>query len=297
MRSVLAQLDDAPTVQQKQPLAADRVACAARCRSADARHRSRRGCRPVAPKVAAPRVTPVELTPVQALKVLETQEVPDALHGSSLRPAPLPCSLRRSLSPFEELENQPDVPVMTPEDTQTLRDIKLDKAQQRAAVLRRADRLVGVADRRGRHAAHGHLRRVHAVQRRRQPQGRKWYGLRLGFFSDPNSATQVANYVRADYRSVAVVPVANKERDNAMGIAPVASVSPNDSGISPPQRAAEHLSTNREAMQGFELVNDDRPVPQKRDLDTPAVNPAAKSAQPRDPQAVRLPSAPGSTRY
>jgi len=48
-------------------------------------------------------------------------------------------------------------------------------------------------------------------------QGRKWYGLRLGFFSDPNSATQVAHYVRSDYQAVAVVPVAIKERDNARG--------------------------------------------------------------------------------
>src|SRR5690606_26695118 len=48
-------------------------------------------------------------------------------------------------------------------------------------------------------------------------QGRRWYGLRLGFFSDPNSASQVANYVRSDYRNVAVVPVAVKERDRARG--------------------------------------------------------------------------------
>ena len=48
-------------------------------------------------------------------------------------------------------------------------------------------------------------------------QGRRWYGLRLGFFSDPNSATQVAYYVRSDYPKVAVVPVATRERERANG--------------------------------------------------------------------------------
>jgi hypothetical protein len=86
----------------------------------------------------------------------------------------------------------------------------------------------------------------------------------------------VANYVRGDYRAVAVVPVANKEKDRAMG---VVTPSPLDSGINPPLRAAEHLSTNREAMDGFELVTDDRPAPQKRDLDMP------KQAA-RDPKAA-----------
>ena len=46
--------------------------------------------------------------------------------------------------------------------------------------------------------------------------GRKWYGLRLGFFSDALSAKQVAYYVRSDFASVAVVPVTAIERDNAM---------------------------------------------------------------------------------
>jgi hypothetical protein len=45
--------------------------------------------------------------------------------------------------------------------------------------------------------------------------GRRWYGLRLGFFSDANSAKQVAQYVRSEFSSVAVVPVSQKERDFA----------------------------------------------------------------------------------
>ena len=39
-------------------------------------------------------------------------------------------------------------------------------------------------------------------------EGRKWFGLRLGFFSDANSAkTGQQQYVRSEFASVAVVPV------------------------------------------------------------------------------------------
>jgi hypothetical protein len=46
-------------------------------------------------------------------------------------------------------------------------------------------------------------------------EGRKWYGLRLGFFSDAISAKQVAYYVRSEFNSVAVVPVSPQERERA----------------------------------------------------------------------------------
>ena len=46
-------------------------------------------------------------------------------------------------------------------------------------------------------------------------EGRRWYGLRLGFFSDAISAKQVAQYVRSEFNSVAVVPVSPQERGRA----------------------------------------------------------------------------------
>jgi hypothetical protein len=46
-------------------------------------------------------------------------------------------------------------------------------------------------------------------------EGRRWYGLRLGFFSDAMSAKQVAYYVRSEFTSVAVIPVSTQERDRA----------------------------------------------------------------------------------
>jgi hypothetical protein len=45
--------------------------------------------------------------------------------------------------------------------------------------------------------------------------GRKWYGLRLGFFSDAIAAKQVAHYVRSEFASVAVVPVSPQEKARA----------------------------------------------------------------------------------
>jgi len=47
-------------------------------------------------------------------------------------------------------------------------------------------------------------------------EGRTWYGLRLGFFSDASTAKQVARYVRSDFTSVAVVPVSEGERERAV---------------------------------------------------------------------------------
>ena len=46
-------------------------------------------------------------------------------------------------------------------------------------------------------------------------EGRRWYGLRLGFFNDAISAKQVAYYVRSEFNAVAVVPVSPQERGRA----------------------------------------------------------------------------------
>lgn len=48
-------------------------------------------------------------------------------------------------------------------------------------------------------------------------EGRKWHGLRLGFFNDPISAKQVASYVRSEFTAVAVVPVSAEERKRVSG--------------------------------------------------------------------------------
>jgi hypothetical protein len=52
--------------------------------------------------------------------------------------------------------------------------------------------------------------KLYAAEGRRT--GRTWFFLRLGFFSDANSAKQVAQYLRAEFASAAVVPISPQER-------------------------------------------------------------------------------------
>jgi hypothetical protein len=56
--------------------------------------------------------------------------------------------------------------------------------------------------------------------------GRRWYGLRLGFFKDPLSARQVALYARSDFSAAAVVPVSDRECDKASAVATAAQLAP-----------------------------------------------------------------------
>ena len=55
-----------------------------------------------------------------------------------------------------------------------------------------------------------HAYALYAAEGRRAD--RTWYFLRLGFFSDAVSAKQVAQYLRGDFASAAVVPVSPEER-------------------------------------------------------------------------------------
>jgi hypothetical protein len=195
-------------------------------------------------------------------------------------------------NPFEGLEKEPEVRVVTPEDTQTLTDIKVDRQNNAppcfAVQLVWSVSPIDVAALP--HLAIFDAYTLYNVEGNRQ--GRKWFGLRLGFFSDPNSATQVANYVRSDYKNVAVVPVAVKERDRAKG---GAAPAPQAAG---PQKTSD-AEFKREAMAGFELLADDRPQPAKRDLDdtvrikapaAAAVTPAAAAPVRAAPVRPALPA-------
>jgi hypothetical protein len=92
--------------------------------------------------------------------------------------------------------------------------------------------------------------------------GRKWYGLRLGFFSDAISAKQVAYYVRSEFVSVAVVPVSPHERTRATEQDAAAAL-------------AAPVPARSDQMDEFKLIDDDSPrVP------TAPVAPASPSAAP-----------------
>jgi hypothetical protein len=281
VRDVLAQLSEAPAAAPAATAAPPKAAAAARPAAAK-------------PAAAPPRANPVpapvapavkELTGADALSLLESPVARPALAAPvvpaapvAAAPAPLPKAmpaLPPLKNPFEGLANEPEVRVVTPEDTQTLTDIKVDKQNNAppcfAVQLIWAVSPIDVAALP--HLAIFDAYTLYNVEGNRQ--GRKWFGLRLGFFSDPNSATQVANYVRSDYKNVAVVPVAVKERDRAKG-----GAAPGPQG-GEPQKTTD-TEFKREAMAGFELLSDDRPAPAKRDLDdTVRIKaPVAAAAQP-----------------
>jgi hypothetical protein len=81
-------------------------------------------------------------------------------------------------------------------------------------------------------------------------EGRKWYGLRLGFFSDAISAKQVAHYVRSEFASVAVVPVSPQEKVRASAEENKASTT----GAFAKRKLPE------QRIEEFRLFDDDKPA-------------------------------------
>jgi hypothetical protein len=104
--------------------------------------------------------------------------------------------------------------------------------------------------------------------------GRKWFGLRLGFFSDAISAKQVAYYVRSEFTSVAVVPVSPQERTRA-------------SDVDKKSDLAFPKKVRSEPVDEFKLIDsDDRAVP------APVrPRPAAMATKPAAPAKTAPPSA------
>jgi hypothetical protein len=103
---------------------------------------------------------------------------------------------------------------------------------------------------------------------------RKWYGVRLGFFSDAISAKQVAHYVRSEFNSVAVVPVSPQEKSRATEQDRAAAL------INP-------VPTRSDPTEEFKLFDE---PPAAAAVPAPAAKPAAQA--PSKP-AVRAPQPPG----
>jgi hypothetical protein len=229
---------------------------------------------PAQPKAAPPvaKVAPpaAPLKPAQALEVLEMPAAPKAEAPKPEAPKP---EVQKSAAakpdvnfrPFGDEAEDGQVRVVTPEDTQTLTDIRLDRQSNAPPCF--AVQLVWsvtpIDITKQAHLAIFDAYTLYNVEGNRQ--GRRWYGLRLGFFSDPNSATQVAYYVRSDYPKVAVVPVASSERDRAnVGTTPTAK--PRLGEQAPALKPETQTAIEKQGLDGFELLVDDRPVQPKRDV-------------------------------
>ena len=111
--------------------------------------------------------------------------------------------------------------------------------------------------------------------------GRKWYGLRLGFFSDAISAKQVAYYVRSEFASVAVVPVSPQERTRA-------SDNEKNADLAFPKK------TRTEQVDEFKLIDSDD-AKQAAASQKPAAKPAVP-AKAAPASASRRPQKAGSGR-
>jgi hypothetical protein len=193
--------------------------------------------------------------------------------------------------------------VLTPDDTQTLRDIKLDA--QRNAPASYAVQLIWAVQPIDMeslpHLAIFDAYTLYHVEGNRQ--GRRWYGLRLGFFTDSAAAKQVAQYVRSEYTSVAVVPVTGKERDGARPPVASAGASPPvqqrpDAAMIPTIKPLEKTPPRAGGLEGFELLPD-QPVAAKRDLDDMAAEAPVNGRMAGRPVAktpAKLPAKPTGKR-
>jgi hypothetical protein len=165
--------------------------------------------------------------------------------------------------------------MMTPEDTQTLRDIRLDSENRAppcfAVQLMWSVTPIDMASLT--QLAIFNAYTLYHVEGSRQ--GRRWYGVRLGFFTDVNAAKQVAYFMKADYRSVVVVPVTVKERARAS----------DDGEATPEKRAVAKVGVPapRPGSGNFELLPSDAAVagaagPALPTVQTPVLDPAIDHA-------------------
>ena len=98
--------------------------------------------------------------------------------------------------------------------------------------------------------------------------GRRWYGLRLGFFSDAISAKQVAYYIRSEFASVAVVPVSPQERERAT------EDDKKTSSLAFPKK------TRQQPVDEFKLIDSDDQPASPGIIPKPRPAPAPKAAAP-----------------
>jgi hypothetical protein len=129
-------------------------------------------------------------------------------------------------------------------------------------------------------------------------EGRTWYGLRLGFFSDAVSAKQVAYYVRSDFKTVSVVPVTTIEKERATDLNADRSGIHRAANIKEGPAPTPASLSQSNASGVFKLLEDDTPMEIKQDVDgemSPRFfKPADKPAAPAPSAGAATPAAPAA---
>jgi hypothetical protein len=134
-------------------------------------------------------------------------------------------------------------------------------------------------------------------------EGRTWYGLRLGFFSDAVSAKQVAYYVRSDFKTVSVVPVTTIEKERANDLNAARSGIHRAVNVKNGPAPTPLSMTSSNASGVFKLLDDDLPAMIEQDIDgetsprfgkqSQAPAPAATKTSPITASAQPAATAPG----
>ncbi len=117
-------------------------------------------------------------------------------------------------------------------------------------------------------------------------EGRTWYGLRLGFFSDAVSAKQVAYYVRSDFKTVSVVPVTTIEKERANDLNAARSGSHRAVNVKDGPAPTPLSMTSSNASGIFQLLEDDLPEMIAQDVDG--------ETSPRFSKSTAAPAAPAA---
>ena len=123
-------------------------------------------------------------------------------------------------------------------------------------------------------------------------EGRTWYGLRLGFFSDAVSAKQVAYYVRSDFKTVSVVPVTTIEKERANDINAARSGIHRAVNIKEGPAPTTLSMTSSNASGVFKLLDDDLPEMIEQDVDGETSPRFGKQAAGAGRTGTRPPPAP-----
>ena len=217
-------------------------------------------------------------------------------------------------SPYREGSREADVDeairVIKPEDTQSMQAIKQD-VKRNAPVLFavQLDWSVSPFDM-GKVPPLAIFNAYTLYTTEANREGRAWYGLRLGFFSDAVSAKQVAYYVRSDFKTVSVVPVTTIEKERATDLNASRSGIYRTANIKEVPAPTPQSIAASNASGTFQLLEDDTPAHIEQDVDgemsprfskpapdKPAAGPAAPET-PKDAEAPksRKPGARGNKR-
>ena len=283
-----------PAAPAKPPIAAPKIAAQV---SAPALQPTAAKPAPAAPKAAAPEPT-VQMPALSASSMASSatpslsnvrqvlEELDDLSDTQTIR-------LLERHSPFREGSKEADVDeairVIKPEDAQSMAAIKSD-VKRNAPVLFavQLDWSVTPFDMtKVPPLAIFNAYTLYTTEANRE--GRTWYGLRLGFFSDAVSAKQVAYYVRSDFKTVSVVPVTTIEKERATDINAERSgayraVNVKDSQAPTPQSITASTSGI------FKLLEDDTPDQIVQDVDGEA---SPRFFKPSPDKAPAKPAAAG----